>query len=198
MSDPETITMLLQRAESGDREAANELYGLVEPELKAIVERRKRRQAVLIEDPTTAVVDDAFLRLVGQGVTTWQSGDRRKFFSYMAIKIHDLLVDTARAQLAEKRGGKSKRVNQDGEDPVRQDLDECTNADFLIDLKSSLDEFEQFAPHECMVFRIRYFLGCTFEETAEMLSLSATEAKRQFQKAQLWLQRQLREYGHEE
>src|SRR5436309_13836776 len=105
MSTPGDVTLLLQKAEQGDRNAADALYRLVEKDLRAIAGKRKKRFENPLEGSTTVLVDDAFCKLVGNDVTIWQPGDRGKFFSYVANKIHDLLVDTARAQLAQKRGG---------------------------------------------------------------------------------------------
>ena len=197
MSSPGEVTVLLQKASGGDRAAADELYRLVEDDLRAIVGRRKKR----LEDPgggsTTVLVDDAFCKLVGRDVTVWQPGDRGKFFSYAANKIHDMLVDAARARLAQKRGGDRRQVDVADLDPAAPNALEADDSDFVIDLKAALDQLDGFAPAEARAFRIYYFLGCTFDETAGILEVSATEAKRLCKKAQLWLQRSLKDYHHE-
>jgi RNA polymerase sigma factor (TIGR02999 family) len=196
MPNPGDVTLLLQRASGGDRDAADALYRLVEKDLRAIAGKRKRR----FENPegsTTILVDDAFCKLVGGDATVWRPGDRGKFFSYAANKIHDLLVDAARAQLAQKRGGDRVQVDVEALDPAAPGAEALEQTDFLIDLKDALDRLEKFAPREAAVFRIRYFLGCTFDETAEVLQLSATEAKRLLSKAQMWLQRELKGYERE-
>jgi RNA polymerase sigma factor (TIGR02999 family) len=197
MSTPGDITLLLQQAEQGDRQAADRLFRLVEADLRGIAGKRKQRYADELDANTTALVDDVFCHLVGRDVTLWQPGDRRKFFSYAANKIHDLLVDTARAQAAQRRGGEHQRVAFDEAGPAAGPNLSFDDRDFMLDLKDALSRFEEFAAHESTVFRIRYFLGCTFEEIAEILDISATEAKRQFRKAQLWLQRELRDYQDE-
>jgi RNA polymerase sigma factor (TIGR02999 family) len=193
MSTPGDVTRLLQQADQGDRQAADRLYRLIEADLRGIAGKRKQRYADALDASTTALVDDVFCKLVGQDITVWQPGDRRKFFTYAANKIHDLLVDAARAQAAQRRGGDRQRVAFDevGAAPGSPAFDD---KDFMLDLKEALKRFEVFAADECMVFRIRYFLGCTFDEVAEILDISATEAKRQFRKAQLWLQRELKDY----
>jgi RNA polymerase sigma factor (sigma-70 family) len=139
-------------------------------------------------------VDDAFCKLIGSDVTTWQPGDRGKFFSYVATKIHDLLVDAARAKLAQKRGGDRQQLDVGVLDPATPGSAELEETDFMIDLKNALDKLETFAQRESIAFRIYYFLGCTFDETAEILQISATEAKRLLRKAQMWLQRELKGY----
>lgn len=196
MPNPGEVTLLLQKAGSGDRRAADELYRLVEKDIRAIVGKRKRRFEVPLDVATTMLVDDAFCKLVGNDTAIWQPGDRAKFFSFAATKIHDLLVDAARAQATQKRGGDRIRVDLEHFDPstpVSLALDE---SDFMIDMKESLERMDNFAPDESRAFRIYYFLGCTFDETANILGISATEVKRLFRKAQLWLQRDLKEYEH--
>jgi RNA polymerase sigma factor (TIGR02999 family) len=197
MPDPGNITILLQQAEQGDRAAADQLYRLIEADLRAIAGKRKQRYADALDASTTALVDDVFCNLVGRDVTLWQPGDRRKFFSYAANKVHDLLVDAARAQAAQRRGGDRQQVVFEDAGPVAPRPSSLDAQDFMLDLKDALQRFEQFAAREAAVFRIRYFLSCTFDEIAEILDISATEAKRQFRKAQLWLQQELKDYQDE-
>jgi RNA polymerase sigma factor (TIGR02999 family) len=197
MSTPGEITVLLQQADRGDRAAADALYRLVEKDLRAIAGRRKRRFENPVEGSTTILVDDAFCKLVGSDATLWRPGDRGKFFSYVATKIHDLLVDAARAKLAQKRGGERKQVDVEALDPAAPTSQAVEETDFTIDLKDALARMEVFAPREASAFRIYYFLGCTFDETASTLQVSATEAKRLVRKAQMWLQRELKGYEHE-
>src|SRR5437588_7388165 len=116
-STPGEVTILLQQAESGDRDAADKLYRLVERDLRAIAGKRKQRFGNPMDGSTTVLVDDAFCKLVGSDVTTWLPGDRGKFFSYVANKIHDLLVEAARSQAALKRGGDRRQVGLEGLDP---------------------------------------------------------------------------------
>jgi RNA polymerase sigma factor (TIGR02999 family) len=197
MPAPGDVTLLLQQAGRGDRGAADALYRLVEKDLRAIAGKRKRRFEDPGDCPTTVLVDDAFCRLVGQDVTTWQAGDRGKFFSYVANKVHDLLVEAARARLAQKRGGGRRPVDVTALDPAAPGSAALDESDFMIDLKDALDRLDAFAPQEATAFRIYYFLGCTFDETAPLLQVSATEAKRLLRKAQLWLQRELKGYARD-
>ena len=197
MPIPGEVTILLQRAGGGDRAAADELYRLVENDLRAIAGKRKQRFANPLDGSTTVLVDDAFCKLVGSDVTVWNPGDRGKFFSYAANKIHDLLVEAARARLAQKRGGDRQQLDLIALDPAAPNALAAEDSDFVIDLKNSLDQLDGFAPRESQAFRIHYFLGCTFEETADILQVSATEAKRLCKKAQMWLQRELKEYRDE-
>jgi RNA polymerase sigma factor (TIGR02999 family) len=194
MPAPGEVTLLLQQADRGDRAAADALYRLVEKDLRAIAGRRKQRFDNPLTCSTTVLVDDAFCKLVGGDVTTWQPGDRGKFYSYFANKIHDLLVEAARARLAQKRGGDRRQVEVEALDPTESSCQALEETDFILDLKTALDRMDAFALQEAVAFRIYYFLGCTFDETADVLQVSATEAKRLVRKAQLWLQRELKGY----
>ena len=195
MPNPGEVTLLLQQAGNGDRAAADALYRLVEMDLRAIAGRRKQRFNNPRDCSTTVLVDDAFCKLVGGDGTKWETGDRGKFFSYVATKIHDLLVDAARANLAQKRGGDRQQVDVEALDPAAPGSRGLEETDFIIDLKAALARMEAFAPLEADSFRIYYFLGCTFDETADILHVSATETKRLVRKAQMLLQRDLKGYA---
>ncbi len=190
------ITQLLREADEGRPDAAGRLFALVADDLRAIA--HKRRSAAVGDGPnTTMIVHDAFLRLVGQDATTWQAGARRKFFGYFARKVQDVLIDDLRARQAQKRGGQYRRVE------AGPDLEDAgpragENLDLLLDLRGALDRFEQFAPDDALLFRLRCFLGCTFEEMAEVASVSVAEAKRAYQRTQLWLRRELKAYAPDE
>ncbi|MGF1580598.1 MAG: ECF-type sigma factor [Gemmataceae bacterium] len=192
MDEPGELTVLLQQAESGDVSAANQLYVLVEQELRAIAAARKNRTANELSMSTTYLVDEAFLRVVGNNKTDWRPGDRRRFYSWVSIKIHDLMIDSARKKKAMKRGGDNHHV------AIESDLEGGHQAqafnDVLIDLQGALDRFQAFAPDEAAVFRIRTFLNCTYAEIAERLEMSETRVKGCFARAQHWVQNELRVY----
>lgn len=196
MSTPGDITMLLQQAENGDSDAADQLFRMVQEDLRAIAKKRRQGFPKGIDASTTILVNEAFVRLVGQNSTPWQAGDRKKFFSFAATKIHNYLVNSVRGQEAEKRGGDRKQVEWEKAEVSAFDADSFENQELLIDLKTALDEFHEFAEEDAILFRIRYFLGCTFEETAEIMGVSVTEAKRSFNRAKLWLKRELRSYDN--
>jgi RNA polymerase sigma factor (TIGR02999 family) len=185
------ITLLLQRANGGDRDAADQLFRRVEAELRAIVARRRRPFPPGLDADTTLLIDEAFCRLVGTPAEAASPADRREFFRFAATRIHNLLVDLARAEGAQKRGGDRKRVEADPVDPGAFSADDVG---LLVDLQDALARFETFAPRDAELFRVRYFLDCTFEEAARLLGVSVAEAKRGFGRAKLWLQRQLRGY----
>lgn len=197
VSDAGEFTQLLQRADQGDREAANQLFLLVQDQLKAIAQSRKDRLNNGTEVSVTGLVDEAFCRMVGQQVTSWEAGSRVKFFKYIAAKIHDILIDSARARAARKRGGDLRRVEGDVDILGAADRRPFDHAGLQIDLQSALERFGRFAERDATVFRLRYVLGCTFGEIANLLEISESSALRGFERARTWLRLQLRDYAHD-
>jgi RNA polymerase sigma factor (TIGR02999 family) len=186
------ITLLLQRANGGDRDAADQLFRRVEAELRAIAARRRQQFPPGLDAGTTLLIDEAFCRLVGgRAEAAACPTDRREFFRFAATRIHNLLVDLARAEGARKRGGGRERVDAD---PIDPGAFSASDISLLVDLQEALARFETFAPRDAELFRVRYFLDCTFEEAAGLVGVSVAEAKRGFGRAKLWLQRQLRGY----
>jgi RNA polymerase sigma factor (TIGR02999 family) len=196
MPEAGDITRLLQEADQGHPEAANQLFVLVEQDLRRIARKRKRVAGVGVDvdTSTTVLVDDAFCRLVGRDAAKWQPGDRHKFFAYVSTKIHDMLIDRLREQQAQKRGGGQSPAPLE-HDPTDAPSEGRGYLDLLQDLKAALERLQKFALEDAILFRIRFFLDCTFEETADIMGLSKTEAVRAFQRTKLWLQRELKEYN---
>jgi RNA polymerase sigma factor (TIGR02999 family) len=196
MAEAGDITRLLQEADQGKAEAANQLFALVEPDLRRIARKRKRVAGVGagLDAATTVLVDEVFCRLVGKNATTWATGDRRKFFAYVSNKIHDFLIDELRKQQAQKRGGDVPHAVFEG-DVADSASGAVDHLDLLVDLHAALLRLHEFAPEDAILFRIRFFLECTFEETADLMGTSKTEAVRSYQRTQLWLRRELKEYN---
>ncbi len=194
MNQPGDITVLLQQAENGDAEAANELFRLVQNDLRAIPKKRRQRFDNNLNAPLTMLVDDAFCRLVGQGAADWQVGGRKQFFSFAATKIHNVLVDLARKEAVQNRGGDQPKVClEDGGDGLIAG-DSMENSQPLLDLQQALDKFEKISFDDATMFRIRCFLDCTFAEIAEIMGVSETECRRAIHRVKLWLRRELKDY----
>ncbi len=192
-----SLAKLLQEADQGNAEAANRLFLLVKDQLRAVAKKRKSHVTQGVDLSTTALVDEAFCLVVGQGLTVWDKDTRRKFFAYVATKIHDLLIEAARGQAAQKRGGQYQRAPADVGSLELAQPDDWDNVELLMDLQGALARLESFAPDDARVFRFRYFLNCTFDEVADLLDLSATSAKRCYERTRSWLQRELKEYDHD-
>lgn len=193
MPEPDNVTGLLQAADRGDVEAANRLFLLVQEDLKKIARKHKRAAGVGGEICTTILVDNVFLRLVGKDVTPWRPGDRRKFFGYASTKLHDMLIDLLREQRAAKRGG--GQAHGELAEDMAASASGGQDLELLIDLKEVLGRLEHFALEDAIVFRMRFFLDSTFEEIAQIMGISKSEAVRSCQRTRLWLQRELEEYN---
>jgi RNA polymerase sigma factor (TIGR02999 family) len=183
-SSPGAVTDLLRAWADGDDGALERLAPLVEAELRRLARgymRRERRGHTL---QTTALVNEAFLRLTGARGVRWQ--DRAHFLGISARLMRRVLVDHARSRGYRKRGGGAQRVSLDeGVRPVAEPaLD-------LLALDRALDALAAVDPRKCRVVELRYFGGLSVEETAEVLAVSPDTVKRDWRLAKLWLLREL-------
>jgi RNA polymerase sigma factor (TIGR02999 family) len=188
--DPEApekgeVTRLLIAWNAGDRAAVERLMPLVYAELRRIAERQFRRERAGHTLQPTAVVHEAYFRLVDQTRVTWKN--RGHFFAIAAQAMRRILIDHARAREAEKRGGKETQVSLDvgiaSPEPV-DDVDLLALDEALVRLKS-LDE------PQARIVELRFFGGLSIEETAEAMETSASSVKREFRSARAWLFREL-------
>lgn len=189
LSDPaRTVTMLLVRAGSGDRKATDELLPLVYEELKDLAANHlagERRNHTL---QPTALVHEAYMRLVGPGDVTWEN--RAHFFGAAAKAIRRILTDHARARDSAKRGGGRERVPIEG---LQLEAPESTLN--LVALDGALDRLAQLDAQKARVVELRFFAGLTAEETALALGISLSTVGRDWQFARVWLQRELSKGG---
>jgi RNA polymerase sigma factor (TIGR02999 family) len=183
--DPQgEITSLLQRWRDGDQAALDQLMPLVYPRLKSIANALERNQFDTGLQ-ATALVNEAFLRLVRQQKLGWEG--REHFFSLAALAMRHILTGHARTRIAAKRGGDRKRV------PLHDQLQRVSiNHEELLDLNTAMDEMAAFDARKVRVVELRYFLGCTSEETAEVLGISKATVDRESDVARAWLFRRLK------
>jgi RNA polymerase sigma factor (TIGR02999 family) len=176
----EGITELLRRWRDGDPAALEGLMPLVYPRLRAIAGSLERREVASPSVQATALVNEAYLRLVQQRRLTLQ--DREHFYSFAAQVMRLILADHARARLASKRSGTLERV------PLHENLPWVSvNHEEFLDLGRALDELASFDSRKVRVVELRYFLGCTADETAEILRLSKATVDRDLELARVWL-----------
>jgi RNA polymerase sigma factor (TIGR02999 family) len=185
MTSQHEITRLLTDWSRGDRQALEKLTPLVYDELRRLASRYLRRERSGHTLQSTALVHEAYLKLVEQKNVKWQS--RAHFFGIAAQMIRRILVDYARAHNADKRGAGAEKLSLDEAIalPGGPDLD-------LIALDDALEGLARLDARQSRLVELRFFAGLTLEETAEVLDMSLATAKRDWVSAKAWLSRELR------
>ena len=184
---PEEVTDLLNEWGNGDQEALNRLMPLVYDELHRLASRYLRHERVGHTLQTTALVHEAYLKLVDQKKANWHN--RVQFFAAAAKVMRHVLVDYARSRKAAKRGGDYCRLSLDEAAISSQDQD----ADLLV-LNEALDNLAAIDPQQSRVVELRVFGGLTVEDTAEALGISARTVKREWSMAKAWLHQQIKNH----
>lgn len=185
------ITGLLADWGKGDMAALNKLTPLVYAELRRIARRQMSRERDGHTLQATALVNEAFIRLARQEDVSWQ--DRAHFYAVCAQVMRHILIDHARANARDKRGGGAIHVSLD--EAVMLAGGQTT--DFLA-LEEALRALEAFDPQKGRIVELRYFAGLGIEETAEVLRISPTTVRREWRRAKAWLYRALAEGGGDE
>ena len=183
-SAPPTITQLLVEWSEGDRAALDQLMPLVYDELRRLARSYLRRERPDHTLQPTALVHEAYMRLVDQHSASWQN--RAHFFGIASQMMRRILVNHALARETAKRGGHAEKLA----------LDRVTVVDGqrevnLIALDNALKELETADERQCRIVELRFFGGLSIEETAEVLKLSPATIKREWSTAKLWLRRQI-------
>ncbi|HJQ24033.1 MAG TPA: ECF-type sigma factor [Blastocatellia bacterium] len=181
---PQEITQLLLAWEQGDQRALDQLIPLVEAELHRLASRYMRRERAGNLLQTTALVNEAYLRLIDQRHAQWQN--RAYFFGVAATLMRRILVDFARARQVQKRGGAARQVALDEALVISEERD----AD-LVALDEALAALAAFAPRQARVVELRFFGGLSLVETAECLHVSPDTVTRDWHTAKAWLYREL-------
>jgi RNA polymerase sigma factor (TIGR02999 family) len=179
------VTQLLVNWSRGDQAALDQLMPLVYGELRRLAAAYLRRERSNHTLQSTALVHEAFLRMVNQQDVQWKN--RAHFYGIAAQMIRRILVDYARSQHAEKRGAGAVKLELDEAMAVAQ-----TNSEVdLLSLSDSLDRLAQLDERQSRVVELRFFAGLSIEETAEVLHLSPASIKREWQTARAWLFRDM-------
>jgi len=178
------ITLLLAKWKEGDSSAFKELMPLVYPHLREVAAayiRRERNPDVL---QATALVHELYLRLLKQKKAEWE--DRQHFFTFSAKVMRMILIDHARESQAQMRGGGFDRV------PLSDDLMWVNiGSPELLDLNHALDELGALDAYKVQLVELRYFLGCTAEETASLMQVSKATVDRDLRFTRSWLYRRI-------
>ena len=183
-STPTDVTQLLLDWSNGDQAALAKLMPLVHDELRRLAHHYMRRERADHTLQTTALVHEAYLRLVDQKHVECQN--RARFFSISAQLMRHILVDHARSQNADKRGG--ARVELSLHEAIMVTNERATE---LIVLDDALTSLALIDPQKSRIVELRFFGGLTIEEMAEVLGISAATIKRQRRTARAWLYREI-------
>ena len=184
-SDSEPITELLIAWNRGDTRARDKLFPLIYDELRRLASRAlrgERRDHVL---QATALVHEAFLRLVSGGAPNWES--RKHFFAIASRIMRQVLVDQARIHLAKKRGARAQHVSLDDALVISPRKDSG-----LILLDDALNDLAAIDEAKCRLVELHFFGGLSLQETADVLTVPVSRVKRDWSLARAWLYRHMR------
>jgi RNA polymerase sigma factor (TIGR02999 family) len=190
--DQQTVTRLLQELRAGNRGAFGELLPRVYDELHRLAERQRRRWQGDETLNTTALVHEAYLRLVDQSEPQWSSHPH--FLAVAATAMRQILLDYAKRNRAAKRGGRSVRLPLHEVEATMRRAGDPTEAhsEALLALDDSLRRLEQHNRRQSRIVECRFFGGMTIEDTAEALGISPATVSRGWAMAQAWLYRDLK------
>jgi RNA polymerase sigma-70 factor (ECF subfamily) len=178
------VTQLLKAWSAGDQAALDKLAPAVHNELRRMARNYMRRERQGHTLQATALVNEAYLRLVDIAGVNWQ--DRAHFFAVSAQMMRRILVDAARARGTEKRGGPMPRVDLDDIPAVASG-----KAAELVALDDALKELAKFDPRKAQVIELRFFGGLSVEESAVVLKISPQSVMRDWKLAKAWMMREL-------
>lgn len=189
------VTSLLRDAAAGDREAFHRLLPLIYGELREVARIRRRFERADHTLGTTALVHEAYIRLVGQRRVEWRN--RRQFLAVASEAMRRILVDYARQRHTAKRGGAAGRLSlEEALDlPAFSDLFSDDQLIELIALDDALERLASFNPDGAKVVVYRFFGGLTLEEAGELTGMSERSARRTWVVSRAWLRRELEEGG---
>jgi RNA polymerase sigma factor (TIGR02999 family) len=182
------VTRILRSVESGDAKAADELLPLVYQELRKLATYKMVNEAPDHTLQPTALVHEAWLRLVGAEQQTWQN--RAHFFGAAAEAMRRILIDRARRKRAMRHGGGQQRVDVD-----HIEIAAPAEDDQLLAINDALDRLATHDKQKADLVKLRYFVGMTIEEAAQILAISDPTAKRYWAYARAWLYTEIERSG---
>ena len=184
MSDPSDLTAILKAAREGDDEAVDELFSLLYKELRALAQGQRRGWDGDYTLNTTALVHEAYLKLVRPGQAGWE--DRTHFLRVASKAMRHILVNYAERRRAQKRGGDGGPIPPDPSNPVAPG-----GEDDILALHEALERLTSRDERQSQVVECRFFGGLTIRETASALGVSTATVERDWVVASAWLRREL-------
>jgi RNA polymerase sigma factor (TIGR02999 family) len=179
------ITALLKEWSGGDRKALDKIIPLVYDELHRLAHSYLRRERIGHTLQTTALVNEAYLRLINSREIKWR--DRAHFLAISANIMRRILVDFARSKKYKKNSGNLQRVSLDNDAGIPIDMN-------LVKLNDALIALSKFDPRKASVVELRFFGGLSISETAEVMDISQGTVKRDWRMAKVWLVCELKGY----
>jgi RNA polymerase sigma factor (TIGR02999 family) len=186
MSEPSQATLLLARIRDGDRLASEALFPLVYEELKQLAQAKLNRESTGQTLQATALVHEAFLRMLGPEAQSPQWDDLGHFFGAASQAMRRILIDRARQKGGRKRGGGMIRQAID-EGALSSPLSDDQSPDLLLALEEAMTALAQSDPMAEELVRLRFFAGLTVPQAADCLGISERSAHRLWQFARTWL-----------
>ncbi len=177
---PQEITQLLANWSQGDKAALDQLVPLVYPELRRLAKRHMGREGPEHTLQTSALINEAYLKLVNQQNVEWQN--RAHFFAVAAQVMRHILVDHARTRNYAKRGGGAPKVPLDEAAALTEQ-----RASELIALDDALRDLAALDERRSQIIELRFFGGLSLEETAEVMNISPSTVQREWRAAKAWL-----------
>ena len=191
-SDRSDVTLLLRRARAGDKGALDAIVPLMYEELRALAHVRMKKERAGHTLDTTALVHEAYLRLIEIRQVEWQ--DRAHFMAVASRIMRRILVDYARKRGSLRRGGDWVRVELDTSDGPAEDGSAdgpAEDAAAILELDEALTRLEALSERQSRILEQRFFAGLSLEECAEALGISLTTVKRDLRTARAWLAQEL-------
>jgi RNA polymerase sigma factor (TIGR02999 family) len=208
-SEDHLVTQLLSQWSHGDEAALARLTALLYDELRGLAQRHLRQERADHTIQRTALVNEAFVRLVNQQSVDWR--DRSQFFALASTIMRRILVDHARARSASKRGGGAQKISLEefhapgAADSPDAEIDALGPAELqqhdpheeedVAAIDQVLRQLEAVDPRQAQIVEMRYFGGLTIEQTAQALEISDATVKREWTLARAWLRRELTRAG---
>jgi len=184
VAEPQDLTQLLLNWQNGDKSALDEMTPVLYDELRKMARRLLSAERSDHTLQPTALVHEAYLRLVNQRAVDWRN--RAHFLGVAATMMRRILINHAKANQAAKREGYAAAIS------LEDALGVFTNPQVdLLDLDHTLDKLSELDPQQGKVVELRYFGGLSIEETAEVMGISASTVKREWGTARLWLLQQM-------